>query len=102
MIDISDGMVAAAGHIAEASGVALDIRTETLEVPEPLHAVAAAIGADPAHFVLGGGDDHALLATFADAASVPAGWVVIGEVGEGSGVTVDGAPYDADPGWSHF
>ena len=34
--------------------------------PEPLHAVAAATGADPVSFVLGGGEDHSLLATFPD------------------------------------
>ena len=45
-------------------------------------------------FILGGGDDHALLATFPDVAAVPEGWAVIGAVAEGEGVTVDGAPYD--------
>lgn len=102
MIDVSDGLVADAGHLAEASHVLIDVRTESLEVPEPLHAVAAALGADPLQFVLGGGDDHALLATFAPEATLPAGWHVIGEVHEGEGVTVDGAPYDGPAGWSHF
>ena len=64
MIDVSDGLVADAGHLAADSGVAIDIRTEALEVPEPLHAVGAATGADPVSFVLGGGEDHSLLATF--------------------------------------
>ena len=49
-----------------------------------------------------GGDDHALLATFPDVASVPAGWHVVGEVLEGEGVTVDGASYDGPTGWTHF
>ena len=64
--------------------------------------MAAATGSDPLRYVLGGGDDHALLATFADAASVPAGWTVIGAVTEGEGVTVDGAPYDGPAGWTAF
>jgi len=101
MIDISDGLLAEARHLAEESHVAIDVRREAFEVPEPLHAVAAATGADPLSFVLGGGDDHALLATF-PSADVPEGWTVIGAVAEGSEVTVDGAAYDGPTGWTHF
>ena len=101
MIDVSDGVVADAAHVAEASGVAIDLRSAAFEVPEPLHAVAAATGSDPLHLILGGGEDHSLLATF-DPGSVPAGWTEIGTVGEGEGVTVDGAPYDGPTGWTHF
>ena len=102
LIDISDGLLAEAGHLAEASGVAIDVRRGAFEIPEPLQAVGAALGADPLQFILGGGDDHALLATFPDVASVPAGWQVVGEVLEGEGVTVDGAAYDGPTGWTHF
>lgn len=101
MIDISDGLLAEARHLAEESGVAIDVRRDAFEVPEPLHAVAAATGADPLSFVLGGGDDHALLATF-PSADVPEGWAVVGSVSEGSAVTVDGAAYDGPTGWTHF
>jgi thiamine-monophosphate kinase len=101
MIDISDGLLAEARHLAEESRVAIDVRRDAFEVPEPLHAVAAATGADPLSFVLGGGDDHALLATF-PSADVPEGWAVIGSVSEGSAVTVDGAAYDGPTGWTHF
>ncbi len=100
MIDISDGLVADLGHVAGASGVAIDLDPGAFEVPEPLHAVGAALGADPLGFVLGGGDDHALVATFPG--DLPEGWVAIGRVGEGEGVTVDGAPYEAEAGWTHF
>jgi thiamine-monophosphate kinase len=33
---------------------------------------------------------------------VPDGWQTVGTVGEGSGVTVDGAEYDGPTGWTHF
>ncbi|WP_134738581.1 thiamine-phosphate kinase [Nocardioides sp. 503] len=103
MIDVSDGLLADAGHLADDSGVAIDVRRDAFEVPEPLVAVGAATGADPLSFILGGGDDHALLATFPDAASVPEGWHVIGDVLEGdAGVTVDGGAYDGPTGWTHF
>jgi thiamine-monophosphate kinase len=102
MIDVSDGLVAEAGHLAAASGVGIDIRVDALEVPEPLHAVAAATGADPISFVLGGGDDHALLAAFPPDAALPEGFRLIGAVVEGAGVTVDGSPYEGRTGWTHF
>jgi thiamine-monophosphate kinase len=102
MIDVSDGLLADAGHVAHDSGVRLDVRTGSLEVPEPLHAVAAATGADPITFVLSGGEDHSLLATFPSAGDVPDGWLVIGTAEEGEGVTVDGAAYDGETGWTHF
>ena len=102
MVDVSDGLLAEAGHLARESGVAIDVRSGAFEIAEPLTAVGAALGADPLAFILGGGDDHALLATFPDAASVPSGWQVVGEVREGEGVTVDGGTYDGPTGWTHF
>ncbi len=105
MIDCSDGLLADLRHIAEASGVAIAIESETLAVSEPQKTVAAAIGrAEPLDFILRGGDDHALLATF-DPGRVPEGWTVIGGVAEANGapgVLVDGLPNDAAAGWTHF
>ena len=102
MIDVSDGLLADAGHLATQSGVAIDVVSGSFEIPEPLHAVAAATGADPLSFMLGGGDDHSLLATFPDRETMPEGWTVIGSVAEGEGVTVDGEIYAGETGWVHF
>lgn len=104
MIDCSDGLLADLGHVAKASGVAIDVDTSRLDVAEPQSVVAAAVGgSDPLTFILTGGDDHALLATF-DSADVPEGWRVIGAVSEGDpAVTVDGVPWEGDAvGWRHF
>jgi thiamine-monophosphate kinase len=102
MIDVSDGLLADLGHICEESNVAIDVRTELVEVPQRLVDVGTALGADPLHWVLTGGEDHALAATFPEPAAVPEGWRTIGTVTRGSAVTVDGGPYEGGQGWQHF
>ena len=102
MIDVSDGLVADVGHLAAASGVAVDVETAAFELAEPLQAVGAALGVDPLRFILGGGDDHALVATFPSDVPLPDGWMRIGSVAEGEGVTVDGAAYEGPTGHTHF
>ena len=106
MIDVSDGLIADVGHIAADSLVSIDIRRDAFELADPLHAVGSALGVDPMQFVLGGGDDHAIVASFPSGTDLPDGFTPIGTVGEagdsGPGVTVDGADYDGPTGWKHF
>jgi thiamine-monophosphate kinase len=104
MIDVSDGLLAEARHLADSSGVSIDVETSAFEVPEPLLAVGQATGADPLQFILGGGEDHPLLATFPPDVALPEGWTRVGSVGARAElpVTVDGAAYDGPTGWTHF
>lgn len=104
MIDISDGLLADAAHIARASGVTLALRRESLVVADVVTQVASALGVDPWPWVLAGGEDHAFLATFRSAADVPEGFHVIGVVttpGEAP-VLVDGAALPMRSGHEHF
>lgn len=102
MIDVSDGLLADLGHVADASGVGVDLFRGTLSVPEPMRDVAEALGADPYHWLLTGGDDHALVATFPDGTTLPDEWRVLGHAYAGAGVTVDGKPYPGPAGWDHL
>jgi thiamine-monophosphate kinase len=103
MIDVSDGLLQDAGHIATASDAVLAIESSAVEVADPVRDAAAAFNADPLEWVLRGGEDHALLATFPPGADIPDGFVVIGEVTEGdAGVLLDGRPVTGKAGHDHF
>jgi thiamine-monophosphate kinase len=103
MIDVSDGLLADLRHVATASRVAIDVTREAFEVPDSMRDAATALGVDPYSWILTGGDDHALAASFPAEAALPEDWRVIGRVLDGSGVTVDGMPYtDGPTGWNHF
>lgn len=105
MIDISDGFARDLGRIATASGVRVDLDRVALERDFVQDFLPAMTQAEAWTHVLGGGEEHSLIATFPDEASVPhtadAPWRVIGRVTSGSAVTLDGAPVEAS-GWDHF
>ncbi|WIY83637.1 thiamine-phosphate kinase [Propionimicrobium sp. PCR01-08-3] len=106
MLDVSDGLLADLGHIAEASSVTIDLDSSRFTIADPVQAVASALNADPLGFVLGGGEDHAMAATF-EPGDVPEDWDVIGVVHEldeeaGPCVLVDGKQWEGDQGWTHF
>ena len=103
MIDVSDGLLADLGHIAQASGVAIDVDAGAIEIPEPLQAAASAYNVDPRVWMLTGGDDHALVALFPAKKMLPKGFVAIGTARKGDGeVTVDGQPFEGTAGFTHF
>ncbi len=126
MIDISDGLLADLGHIADASGVLIDLSRAALSPGDALLAAAQAVAAPRRHvpfdgtrpasppaptltpqeatldWVLTGGEDHSLAATFPPGVRLPSRWTVIGTVGPGQGVVVDSQPWAHAPGWDHF
>ena len=105
MMDVSDGLLRDAGRIGRASRVRLDVHASALsQWCAALAGAAAARRADPLTWVLTGGEDHGLLATFPPGIDLPRGFVPVGRVdatGE-PGVVVDGEPYVGVPGWDHF
>ena len=119
MLDISDGLLADLGHIAEESGVAIDLDSAAFPIDDQLRETAAQLGLRALDWVLTGGEDHALAACFPAGTALPSGWTVVGRVlerrsGSGSGgdgessepgpllVSVDGRPWGGSQGWDHF
>ena len=101
MCDVSDGLVADLAHIADASGVCIDLSSSAFEIPPRMAEIASALGADPLAWVTAGGDDHALAATYAPG-DVPEGWRVVGTVSAGEpAVTIDSVAPE-ERGWTHF
>jgi len=99
MLDLSDGLARDAARIAKASGVKLVINSRDLQGFEAmLDDVAMRLGVQARDWVLGGGEDHSLLATFAPDVEIPRAFKPIGLVAEGSGVFLDSEPL-AEAGW---
>jgi thiamine-monophosphate kinase len=103
MIDVSDGLLADAGHLARASGVQIDIGTDRFPGNPDLAAAATALDRPGVlDWVLTGGEDHALAATFPAGRELPENWTVIGQVRGGRGVLVNGNAVTGRAGWDHF
>ncbi|WDF32124.1 thiamine-phosphate kinase [Arthrobacter agilis] len=103
MLDISDGLVRDAGRIASASGAHLDLDPEALmSHAEPLRPVAHLLGVDPMDWVLGGGEDHGLLATFPQDVQLPPGFTAVGSVLPGRPQVTLASQATALRGWDHF
>ncbi|MFZ0835024.1 MAG: thiamine-phosphate kinase, partial [Mycobacterium sp.] len=102
MTDVSDGLVADLRHIAEASGVGIELSTAALAADHGAVLEAARVAdADAWAWVLGGGEDHALVAVFDG--QVPDGWRVIGAVVDGPArVLIDGGEWHGHAGWDSF
>jgi thiamine-monophosphate kinase len=102
MTDVSDGLLADLGHIADASAVGINVSTAVLAADRDALAEAAAVAdVDAWGWVLGGGEDHALVATFSG--TPPKGWRAIGTVIDGPArVLVDGDAWHGNPGWQSY
>ncbi|HEV7853698.1 MAG TPA: thiamine-phosphate kinase [Mycobacterium sp.] len=102
MTDVSDGLAADLGHIADASGVGINVSTAALTADrDALADAAAAVDVDAWDWVLGGGEDHGLVATFTG--TPPQGWRAIGAVIDGPPrVLVDGDAWHGNPGWQSY
>ena len=101
-LDISDGLLQDAGHLAHASAVALHLQSQSLPGSSALQAWPQE---QQREWMLRGGDDYVLLFT------LPAQYLsqlrgrpvsVIGRVEAGTGVWLDGQQVAGDGGYQHF
>jgi thiamine-monophosphate kinase len=70
MIDVSDGLAGDALHLAEASGVGLEVHDATVPLAPGVAEAAALLGLDPLELALGGGEDFVLAAALPRAADL--------------------------------
>lgn len=109
MMDLSDGLLKDGRRLAIASAVSLDFERDALiKDAEKLELLATKLGKDPFEWVLGGGEDHGLLATFPPEAQLPSGFRAVGvvlprETGNMCEVvTLDGQSSTVASGYDHF
>ncbi|MBF4462012.1 MULTISPECIES: thiamine-phosphate kinase [unclassified Rathayibacter] len=103
MMDVSDGVVLDSRRLARASGVVIDLEAEAVDeharrlLPGELDLATART------LVLGGGEDHAMLACFREGAALPDGFTLLGRVRAGEPrVLLDGEPLDERGGWDPY
>ena len=101
MLDLSDGLAKDAARIAKASAVTIQIDPLMLQGFEAvIEEAARAISASESDWVLGGGEDHSLLATFPSDAQLPRAFKVIGVVlPQGPALVMLGANPLPEKGW---
>ena len=107
MMDISDGVASDIRHIAEASGVGVNIDLDSLPISVPLSNFCAENGLDARLMAVSSGEDYELLFTLdpAHLADIPFTYSVIGHVTDGSGVHffANGKEVDREiSGYNHF
>jgi thiamine-monophosphate kinase len=107
MLDVSDGLLRDGLRLAAASGVTMDLDAAPLRaLAGGLRPASELLGTDPMAWVLGGGEDHGLLATFPPHVQLPAGFTAIGSIqalGSNDSPSVKIAGRSADTGgWDHF
>lgn len=103
-IDISDGLVQDAEHLARASSCGVRLRAESLPIGSDHRLAADELKVDAIDIALHGGEDYEVLVT-APRGALSANWHEIGEVVDGAGVSVSRGGVTrrfAPAGWDHF
>lgn len=101
MLDLSDGLAKDASRISKASNVTIQIDPLMLQGFEAvLEEAARAIDVNEKDWVIGGGEDHSLLATFPSDAQIPRAFKAIGVVlPAGAAPVMLGAHALPEKGW---
>lgn len=101
MLDLSDGLAKDAARISKASNVTIQFDPLMLQGFEAvLEEAARAIDANEKDWVIGGGEDHSLLATFPSDAQIPRAFKAIGVVlPAGASPVMLGAHALPEKGW---